>query len=150
MSSGKPLGLGWSTVATIIIVVSLLGVLAFYLVLRQRRPPIPAVATHTDCYKGITSQSPVGVDYRGISPKRTTAEDAESRKVAFRTELEVVDGKLVIPRDDKSIDVALVNLTSSRILVVVEYDPESIPQGRAKIVVLGQHQNVKNHEGVAK
>jgi hypothetical protein len=54
----------------------------------------------------------------------------------FKTHLEIVGGKIIIPNGD-SVGIELVNNPDSRILVSLEYDPELYPRGLAKIMVLG-------------
>jgi len=49
----------------------------------------------------------------------------------FKTHLEIVGGKIIIPSGD-SVGIELVNNPDSRILVSLEYDPELYPEAWLK------------------
>ena len=149
MSSGSPgfMGVGWSLAGTIIILELLIGGLVMYYFVRRRRPPALAPAA---VQGQIQVQQPVmEVKASGlpaspiINAKETsvTWDDILPRSVKkgepFKTHLEIIGGKIIIPTSNDSVGIELVNNPDSRILVSLEYDPELHPHGMAKIMVLG-------------
>jgi hypothetical protein len=150
MSPVNSIGYGWSLAGTIIIVELVIGVLVVYIFLRRRRPvllPIQAAA-QTD-NRATTSELPVQTVNQEIPGDKPNNKDSEkivwddilqeskNRAAAFKTSVEVIGGKIIIPRDGKASDIELVNMPDSRILIALEYDPEINPKGSAKIIILG-------------
>jgi hypothetical protein len=62
----------------------------------------------------------------------------------FKTHLEIIGGKIIIPGDSKSTDIELINSPDSRVLISLEYEPETLPKGITKIMILEQYPNMKN------
>ena len=64
--------------------------------------------------------------------------------------MEIIGGKIIIPRDGKSADIELVNSPDSRIMISLEYDPEMHPHGLAKIMVLGAGSGIEKSKEIEK
>jgi hypothetical protein len=61
----------------------------------------------------------------------------DSKTLRFQTRMEMIGGKLVLPRDDKSPEIELVNTGDNHMLIIMEYDPEIIPKGSTRIILRG-------------
>ena len=138
------MGVGWSLAGLIIIFELLLGGLVVYYFIYRRRPLAPARA------KAQVTQSVIETASVGLAPSQIvntketpeiTWDDILPRNVKkgepFKTHLEIIGGKIIIPTGTDSVGIELVNNPDSRILVSLEYDPELHPRGLAKIMVLG-------------
>jgi hypothetical protein len=60
-----------------------------------------------------------------------------ARDGAFKTTMEIQGGKIIVPRDEKSVDIEVINSVNNRVMVTLEYDPILHPQGSVKIIILG-------------
>jgi hypothetical protein len=135
-------GMGWSFATFLVIFELLLGGLVIYYFLRRKPQPAPA--------SGQVPQQAMAINAHNLSavaetnnvkePTPISWDDIIPRTVKkgepFKTHLEIVGGKIIIPNGD-SVGIELVNNPDSRILVSLEYDPELYPRGLAKIMVLG-------------
>ncbi len=147
------LGIGWSLAGTIILAEIILAGLAIYLISRRRKPLIPALTGATSEKTHASNPIEVGLPVQTHNERPVTARSSREEAAQeilneifprnsksgtpCKTHVEIIGGKLVIPREGKSADVELVNMPDSRIIVSLEYDPDLHPQGCAKIVILG-------------
>ena len=68
----------------------------------------------------------------------------------FKTHLEIKGGKIIIPREGKSADIEISNNPETRIMISLEYDPETHPRGLAKIIVLGPTSEYEKSKEIGK
>ena len=164
-------GVGWRLTGTIIVCELLMGGLVVYVFLRRKRPlkPAPALVVPValepvssslneansgeDITPCETAKSNSGVDITPCeAPERNSViwDDILTENIKkgepFKTNFEIIGGKIRIPKDGKSADIELVNYPDSRILVSLEYDPELYPRGLTKILVLGTSEKEKSTE----
>ena len=136
------MGIGWSMTGTIIILELLLGGLVIYYFMRRKRPSDAKEAQSVQ--SRFTPDAEVTNTTHIIDANRTPTiswDELLPRNIKkgepFKTNLEIIGGKIVIPTGPDSVGIELVNNPDSRILVSLEYDPELQPHGLAKIMVLG-------------
>jgi len=138
------MGVGWNLAGIIIILEMLLGGLAIYYFLRRKQPLAPSIA-QVQAAQPVNEVGSAGVSSPSkiVNAKESTViwDDMLPRNVKkgepFKTHLEIIGGKIIIPTGTDSVGIELVNNPDSRILVSLEYDPELHPRGLAKIMVLG-------------
>jgi hypothetical protein len=135
-------GMGWSFATFLIIFELLLGGLVIYYFLRRKPQPAPTSGQISQPALEINAHNlPAGAEASNVKESTPISwDDIIPRTVKkgepFKTHLEIVGGKIIIPSGD-SVGIELVNNPDSRILVSLEYDPELYPRGLAKIMVLG-------------
>jgi len=155
-SSSGLMGMGWSLAGLIIVIELVFGGTIVYFLLQRRRPLAPAEA--------IILSSPIPFSHSNAVEARSTPKESnsivwddilqqnfktENRNAIFKTNLTLMGGKIIIPRDGKSADIELVNAANSQIVISLEYDPVLYPQGKAKIIVLGaESDNKKAKENI--
>ena len=135
-------GVGWNLAGIIIILEMLLGGLAIYYFLRRKQPLTPATVQATQLVMEVgTAGVPAASKIIDAKESPLIWDDILPRNVKkgepFKTHLEIIGGKIIIPTGTDSVGIELVNNPDSRILVSLEYDPELHPRGLAKIMVLG-------------
>lgn len=134
-------GVGWSTAGIVIAGELLAGLLLTFLLMNRRRSPVPVGTSQSEAH--INSGSvPLQTDVRRNEEVSKVVWDdllkeSQNKGVPFKTTLEIIGGRVLIPRDDKSSEIELVNMPNSHIMISLEYDPELHPKGSAKIVILG-------------
>jgi hypothetical protein len=162
-SVSGPVAISWNLVGIIVGGELLLGGLAAYFFMRRRRTFVPVVETVGPAnLPEVTVQAPIQrLDLP--APERVNVQDEGSkvnwdtilhenkqRGEPFKTDLEIIGGKVMIPRDGKSSDIELVNMPDTRIIISLEYDPELHPRGLAKIVVLGSTKEYEKSKEIGK
>ena len=140
--SNSFLGSGLSFAAILIIFELLLGGLVIYYFLRRKPRPAQTSEQISPPATEINDRNlSAGVEINNVKEPTTISwDDIMPRTLKkgepFKTHLEIIGGKIIIPNGD-SVGIELVNNPDSRILVTLEYDPERYPRGLAKIMVLG-------------
>ncbi len=141
-------GFGWNIAATIIICELLVGGVVVYLFSR-RRQPVPAIARAQYRYQSQAAAVPRSMRAMGRPPAQTEDRETETiiwddllkgkqvSKTAFKTHLEIIGGKLVVPADKNTTDFEIISTPEQRTVISLEFDPETNPRGTAKIKVLG-------------
>lgn len=138
--------MGWIWAGMIIMFELLAGGLVIFYMLRRRKALIPAPAAAAQPFSetaNVQINEREETAMKGINNKtgEVSWDDllhgVGQKGEPFKTHLEIIGGKIVIPRDGKSADIELINNPDSRILISLENDPELHPKGLAKIVVLG-------------
>ncbi len=153
-SNAGTAGISWNMAGVIIAAeFAIVALVLFFFIQQRRRNLTPAtVAAFVDTQpvqeipvvdKQYTA--PVSHDYRPPPTEPTHSkviwDDILHTKMQqgkpFKTHLEIIGGKIIIPGDSKSTDIELINSPDSRVLISLEYEPETYPKGITKIMILG-------------
>jgi hypothetical protein len=148
------MGIRWNLTTLIIIIELVLGacVILFFL-LRNR--PVPVVSTGAvkgDTYKRSSISTSLGSSTEREIPVNTSIsgqvshdvwedvlrKDMGQENLPVRAQLEIVGGRIIIPRDSKSVDIEILNMANSHVVVSLEYDSVKHLQGLARIVIKGE------------
>jgi hypothetical protein len=144
--AGAVTGIGWSMALIIILTEVILGGVILMLFLQRRpqpRPLQPAAAAVS--VPEIVRQEPQNIRNTNIAWDDILP--ANTKKGApFKTQLEVIGGKVTLSQNNGSLPLEIVNTGDTRLIVSLEYDPELYPQGNAKIIVLSAEQFEKTKE----
>jgi hypothetical protein len=148
-----------SLVAIIMFLAILAVGVAMYSLLYRRQGPIPAAQTATVSNSSgnrsdnfpVTSRNEAMNNTKNWNDPDSIRSDKNgdvriawddilpnrARDGVFKTTLEIQGGKIIVPRDEKSADIELINSVNNRVMVTLEYDPILHPQGSVKIIILG-------------
>jgi hypothetical protein len=144
MKNVSGMGVGWSTAGMVIAGEILAGLLLTFFLLSRRRAPVPAGSLQAEAQSNSNVEPLKTSTRRNEEDARVVWDDllkeSQNKGVPFKTTLEIIGGRVLIPRDDKSSEIELVNMPNSHIMISLEYDPELHPKGSAKIVILGSVQ----------
>jgi len=156
------MGVGWSLAGIIIVLEMVMGGLVIFYFLRRKRPLVPAMArakqidnnTILADQDGVKAFDPIQPKYESRESRRINWDDILPETIKngepFTTHLEIKGGKIIIPRDGKSADIEITNSPDARILVTLEYNPETHPRGLAKIMVLGPASEYEKSKEIGK
>jgi hypothetical protein len=156
------MGLGWSMAFYIIIGELLLGTIVIFLFLRRKSPPLTnPVAAEVGVGQTSRSNNTETIERASF---RQAVKPAETKTLAwddiidgkanpyapFKTHLEIIGGKIIIPRGGESADIQIINMPDSRIIFSLECDPEKYPKGLAKIAIIGPALEYEKSEEIKK
>jgi hypothetical protein len=147
-------GVGWSLMGSVVLVELLVGVLVIYLMWRRKSPVIPAVSTAAagapGRYEGhpMPQQARTAVAAPGLTGDRPSTRETQRTvwdelliderppRPGFNTEMEITGGSIVL-KDGRSPDIHIIGSAQSRIVISLEYDPESKSRTSGRIVIRG-------------
>ncbi len=160
-NGGNTSGVRWSLAGIVIISELLIGVLIVSLFLRRKPTPVPVMdelastlkdmrydparrqVVNTKMYtRPVVAAMEAPPEAPPKAPPKTEvswddllSDDLKHEGEAFRTQLIITGGEITIPGKTAKADIELINSPNSRIVISVEYDPESNPRCQTKILI---------------
>lgn len=161
INGGNAPGVKWSLAGIVIISELLVGVLVVSLFLRRKSSPTPVLNELASTLKDMrydparhqfvntkmyNRQAVAAAEVPpGAPPKATPktevswddllSDDLKREGEAFKTQLIITGGKIIVPGKTPKADIELINSPNSRIVISLEYDPESNPKCQTKIII---------------
>jgi len=143
--NGAVAGIGWSMVSTIILTEIIIGGIILFLFLQRKPNPRPLKPAPSVSAPAVMRSEPQNINNTNIAWDDILPANIK-KGAPFKTQLEVIGGKVSISQNNGSLPLEIVNTGDTRLIVSLEYDPEIYPQGNAKIIVLSAEQFEKTKE----